>query len=38
MKFIQHNKGKPVVSEWFIRTLKNKIFKYMTFILIDIYV
>ena len=25
-----HNEGKPVVSERFIRTLKNKIYKYMT--------
>ena len=25
-----HNKGKPVVSEWFITTLKNKIYKYLT--------
>ena len=25
-----HNEGKSVVAERFIRTLKNKIFKYMT--------
>ena len=25
-----HNKGKSVVAEKFIRTLKNKIYKYMT--------
>ena len=25
-----HNKGKSVVAERFIRTLKNKIYKYMT--------
>ena len=25
-----HNEGKPVVTETFIRTLKNKIYKYMT--------
>ena len=25
-----HNKGKSVVAEIFIRTLKNKIYKYMT--------
>ena len=25
-----HNEGKPVVAERFIRTLKNKIYKYMT--------
>ena len=28
-----HNEGKPVVAERFIRTLKNKICKYMTLIL-----
>ena len=27
-----HNEGKSVVAERFIRTLKNKIYKYMTFI------
>ena len=25
-----HNKGKPVISEWFITTLKNNIYKYVT--------
>ena len=25
-----HNEGKPIVTEIFIRTLKNKIYKYMT--------
>ena len=25
-----HNKGKPVVVERFVGTLKNKIYKYMT--------
>ena len=25
-----HNEGKPVVAERFIRTLKTKIYKYMT--------
>ena len=25
-----HNEGKSVIAEWFIRTLKNKIFKHMT--------
>ena len=25
-----HNEGKSVVSERFVRTLKNKIYKYMT--------
>ena len=28
-----HNKGKSVVTEKFIRTLKNKIYKYMTAVL-----
>ena len=27
--YSKHNKGKPVVAERFIRTLKNKIYKYM---------
>ena len=27
---LTHNEGKSVVSERFIRTLKNKIYKYMT--------
>ena len=25
-----HNEGRPVITERFIRTLKNKIYKYMT--------
>ena len=25
-----HDEGKPVVAETYIRTLKNKIYKYMT--------
>ena len=25
-----HNKGKSVITERFVRTLKNKIYKYMT--------
>ena len=32
-----HNKGKSVVAEIFIRTLKNKIYKYMTSISKNIY-
>ena len=32
-----HNEGKSVVSERVIRTLKNKIFKYMTSILKNVY-
>ena len=33
-----HNEGKSVVAERFIRTLKNKIYKYMTSISKDKYV
>ena len=33
-----HNEGKSVISERFIRTLKNKIYKYMTSILEDVYI
>ena len=29
-----HNKGKSVVAERFIRTLKNKIFKHMTYMIL----
>ena len=32
------NDGKPVVAERFIRTLKNKIYKYMTLILRNVYI
>ena len=32
-----HNQGKSVVAERFIRTLKNKIYKYMTSISINVY-
>ena len=28
--YSMHNEGKSVISERFIRTLKNKIYKYMT--------
>ena len=28
--YLTHNEGKSVVAEGFIRTLKNKIYKYMT--------
>ena len=28
--YSKHNEGKSVVAERFIRTLKNKIYKYMT--------
>ena len=33
-----HNEGKFVVSERFIRTLKNKIFKYMTSMSKNVYI
>ena len=33
-----HNKGKSVVAERFIRTLKNKIYKYMTLVLKNVYI
>ena len=33
-----HNEGKSVVAERFIRTLKNKIYKYMTSVSKDVYI
>ena len=33
-----HNEGKSVVAERFIRTLKSKIYKYMTSILKNVYI
>ena len=33
-----HNKGKSIVAERFIRTLKNKIYKYMTSISKNVYI
>ena len=33
-----HNEGKPVIAERFIRTLKTKIFKYMTAISKNVYI
>ena len=33
-----HNKGKSVVAERFIRTLKTKIYKYMTLISKNVYI
>ena len=33
-----HNEGKPVVAERFIRTIKNKIYKYMTSISKNVYI
>ena len=32
-----HNEGKPVVAERFIRSLKNKIYKYLTSKSINVY-
>ena len=36
--YSKHNKGKSVVAQRFIRTLKNKIYKYMTSISKNVYV
>ena len=36
-KYSTHIKGKPVVSERFIRTLKNKIYKHMTAVSKNVY-
>ena len=36
--YSMHNEGKPVVAERFIRTLKNKIYKYLTSISINVYI
>ena len=33
-----HNEGKPVVAERFIRSLKNKIYKYLTSKSINVYI
>ena len=33
-----HNEGKSVIAERFIRTLKNKIYKYMTSISKNVYI
>ena len=33
-----HNEGKSVVAERFIRTLKNKIYKYLTLIAKDVFI
>ena len=33
-----HNEGKPVLTERFIRTLKTKIYKYMTSISKNVYI
>ena len=36
--YSNHNKGKSVVAERFIRTLRNKIYKYITSISKDLYI
>ena len=36
--YSKHNKGKPAVAEKFIRTLKNKIYKYMASVLKNVYI
>ena len=36
--FLTHKKGKSVVAEKFIRTLKNKTYKYMTSISKNVYI
>ena len=33
-----HNEGKSVVAERFVRTLKNKIYKYMTSVSRNVYI
>ena len=38
MKYSPHNEGRSVVPERFIRTLKNKIYKYMTSVSKNVYV
>ena len=36
--YLKHNKGKSAVAERFIRTLKNKMYKYMTSISKSVYI
>ena len=36
--YSKHNKGKPAVAERFIRTLKNKVYKYMASVLKKVYI
>ena len=38
VKYSTNNKGKSVVAERFIRTLKNKIYKYMTSVSKNVYI
>ena len=35
--YSRHNEGKPVIAERFIRTLKNKVYKYMTSVSKNVY-
>ena len=36
--YSRHNEGKSVAAKRFIRTLKNKIYKYMTSVLKNVYI
>ena len=36
--YSKHNEGKSVIAKRFIRTLKNKIFKYMTLVSKNVYI
>ena len=36
--YSKHNEGKYVIAKRFIRTLKNKIFKYMTLVSKNVYI
>ena len=36
--YLTHNEGKSVVTERFIRTLKNEIYKYMTSVSENVYI
>ena len=36
--YLRHNEGKPVITGRFIRTLKNKIYKYMNLLLKNVYI
>ena len=36
--YLKHNEGKPVIAERFIRTSKNKIYKYMTLVSKHVYI
>ena len=36
--YLKHNEGKPVIAERFLRTSKNKIYKYMTLVSKHVYI